>query len=135
MHSLFTYILKKTFSFLFVAFLFMLLLTSCQQKPAITGFDEKTWKEDVRGCQNKRMALVSALEKAKPQLIGLRHTTIIDVLGNPEGNSLEKSGQRIYYYFIESGPQCQDKHNIKNADKIFVQFDALDRAKYITIGK
>ena len=113
----------------------MLLFFGCEQKPNVTGFDQETWKQDVRGCGNKRVGLIPALEKAKPQLIGLRHNGIIQVLGKPEGNSLEKSGQRVYYYFIEAGPHCQDKQKINESDKVFIQFDALDRAKYITIGK
>jgi len=120
---------------LFLILLFMQVTISCQKKPVLSGFDEEAWKKDVRGCGNQRLQLISALEKVKPQLIGLRHNAIIQVLGKPEGNSLEKSGQRVYYYFLEPGPHCQDKQNIKDAQKVFIQFDALDRAKYIIFDK
>jgi len=135
MHSLLLYTFNKFLRVSLILLLFSLLISSCQQKPKLIGFDEETWKQDVRGCGNKRSQLVTVLEKVKPQLIGLRHNYIIQVLGKPEGNSLEKSGQRVYYYFLEPGPQCQDKQKFKETNKVFIQFDALDRAKYITFGK
>jgi len=127
--------LKKLFLALFLVLFLFQFISSCQQKPKLTGFDEETWRKDVRGCGNKRKEMVTTLEKVKPALIGLRHNYIIEILGKPEGNSLEKSGQRKYYYFLEPGPHCQDKQNIKDSEKVFIQFDALDRAQYITFGK
>jgi len=135
MHHFFSLININVLLRLAIFFLSIQLISSCAQKPDLNGFDVDTWKKDVRGCGNKRSQLITSLEKIKPQLIGLRHNGIIEVLGKPEGNSLEKSGQRVYYYFLEPGPHCQDKQNIAEANKVFIQFDALDRAKYIIFDK
>lgn len=110
-------------------------VTGCQQKPALTGFDQAAWRQDVRSCNNIRPNLISALNQVSPQLLGLRHTAIIDILGKPEGNSLEKSGQRVYYYFVEAGPQCANKTSFEEANKLFLRFDALDRVNKISFAE
>jgi hypothetical protein len=80
----------------------------------------------MRGCNNLRKNLLPNFKNAAPQLVGLNHNQIIQVLGKPEGNSLEKSGERVYYYFLEPGSQCPN--NLKNkANRVLVRFDALDR--------
>jgi len=119
----------------YLLFAITALMSACQEKPKIVGFDENAWKKDVGGCSNVRTKMIPMLEKVIPQLVGLRHNYIIEVLGKPDGNSLEKSGQRVYYYLVEPGPQCQKLTDIKNVNKLFIQFDALDRAKYINFTK
>ena len=129
------FFLKK---YIYLSFLFIMacgLIAGCQEKPALTGFDQVAWRQDVRSCNNIRPKLISALNKVTPQLIGLRHNTIIEILGKPEGNSLEKSGQRVYYYFVEAGPQCSNKTNFKESKKLFLRFDALDRVNKIILDE
>src|SRR5687767_13724750 len=104
------------------------LITGCSAKPDLPDFDEAIWQKDVRSCDNKRPGMVASLRKNTQNLIGLRHNEIIEVLGKPEGNSLEKSGERVYYYFIQPGSHCQNKKQISDANKVFIRFDALDRA-------
>ncbi len=129
------FLLKKYISLSWLVIIALGLTIGCQEKPALTGFDQVAWRQDVRSCNNTRPKLISALNKVTPQLIGLRHNTIIEILGKPEGNSLEKSGQRIYYYFVEDGPQCNNKTNFKGAKKVFLRFDALDRVNKIILDE
>ena len=103
-------------------------IAGCSAKPDLPDFNEVTWKNDVRSCDNKRPGMVASLRKNTQNLIGLRHNEVIAVLGKPEGNSLEKSGERVYYYFIQPGSQCQNNKQPSTADKVFIRFDALDRA-------
>ncbi|WP_223815868.1 hypothetical protein [Adhaeribacter rhizoryzae] len=60
-------------------------------------------------------------------LMGLNHTDILALLGKPEGNSLEKSGERVYSYFIQKGTQCENEKVLSKASKVLIRFDALDR--------
>lgn len=122
----------KNFSCLILLFT---LAGSCQQKPDLPGFDQEAWRKDTRSCQNIRPGLLAAFNQISPKLVGLRHTTIIKILGKPEGNSLEKSGQRTYYYFVEAGPHCNNPQHFKEANKVFLRFDVLDRVNLITIKK
>lgn len=127
-------LLKSLLKFYLVAIGLIALFTGCSGTTEIKGFDQEAWQQDVRSCNNIRPGLLPALKKAIPQLIGLRHNKIIQVLGKPEGNSLEKSGERVYYYFIEPGAQCKNQ-TTSEANKVLVRFDALDRVYKVRLEK
>ncbi len=120
--------LKRIFYNFAYSFLLFLLATSCSSSVDFPGFDKEAWKADVRSCQNKRPALALVLKKNREKIIGLNHTEVLGLLGRPESSSLEKSGERVYYYFIEPGEQCKNNNLNSKANKIFIRFDALDRA-------
>jgi hypothetical protein len=78
---------------------------------------------------------VPQLEQVRDELLGLGFTEVIAILGRPEGKSMEKSGQREYYYYVEPGPQCQDKNKYTDANKLVIRFDILDRVNLVTYKK
>ena len=108
---------------------------SCTSSPSLEGFDRERWTQDERSCRNIRPGLVPQLEKVQGELLGLGHTQVIRLLGKPEGKSMEKSGQREFYYYVEAGPQCQDKNRYTQANKLVVRFDVLDRVNLVTFRK
>jgi hypothetical protein len=111
------------------------LLTGCHSKPELAGFDQQRWRADERSCQRIRPTLLAQLDQVSGELQGLGHTDIIKILGKPEGKSMEKSGQREYYYYVEQGPQCQDKNRYTDANKLVIRFDILDRVNLVTYRK
>lgn len=118
------------------AAIFLLLgAAGCSSSPSLPGFDRASWTRDERSCQNIRPQLVPQLEKVKDEFLGLGHTQVISLLGKPEGKSMEKSGQREFYYYVEAGPQCQDKTRYTQANKLVVRFDVLDRVNLVTFRK
>jgi outer membrane protein assembly factor BamE (lipoprotein component of BamABCDE complex) len=112
-----------------------MLLGGCRQEPALAGFDQESWRQDDRSCNNIRPGLLAQLDPVKDELEGLGHTQIIKILGTPEGKSMEKSGERKFYYYVESGPQCQDKTRYTDASKLVIRFDILDRVNQVTYQK
>ena len=125
--------IKRLFYFNLAFFFLTGLFTSCSSPVDLPGFDKKAWQKDVRCCDNIRPQLALTLMKNKCQLLGLTHNDILDLLGKPEGNSLEKSGERVYYYFVQPGSQCNNKNLLSEANKLFIRFDALDRVYKIRI--
>jgi len=127
---------KSPFLCTWSAAIFLLTaIAGCSSTPSLEGFDRESWTRDERSCQNLRPALVPQIEKVQGQLMGLGHTQVIRLLGKPEGKSMEKSGQREFYYYVESGPQCQDKNLYTQANKLVVRFDVLDRVNLVTFRK
>jgi outer membrane protein assembly factor BamE (lipoprotein component of BamABCDE complex) len=110
-------------------------VSGCTSSPSLAGFDRQSWRKDERSCQNIRPRLLPQLDRVRAELIGLGHSQVIAVLGNPEGKSMEKSGQREFYYYVEPGPQCQDKNRYTDANKLVVRFDILDRVNLVTYKK
>lgn len=125
--SIINLIIKKLSLSPYTGLIPLLLLSSCFSAVDIPDFDEQAWRQDARGCQNIRTTLVPVLEKNKDKLMGLTHTQILNLLGKPEGNSLEKSGERVYTYYIQPGPQCQGLQASTELNHLSIRFDALDR--------
>lgn len=111
------------------------VLAGCDTKPELAGFDQESWRADERSCRNIRPGLLPQLNRVSGELVGLGHSQVIRILGKPEGKSMEKSGQREYYYYVESGPQCQDKTRYTHANKLVIRFDILDRVNLVTYRK
>jgi hypothetical protein len=111
------------------------LAGGCDTTPELAGFDQESWRQDERSCRNLRPGLLPQLDRVSGELVGLGHSQVIRILGKPEGKSMEKSGQREFYYYVEAGPQCQDKTLYTQANKLVVRFDILDRVNLVTYRK
>lgn len=132
-HKQFT---KRILGFYIIGFIiFSCICFSCSSPVDLPGFDKKAWQGDVRSCKNIRPRLAFILKKHKNRLIGLNHTEVLSLLGKPESNSLEKSGERVYSYFIQPGRQCEYNNMEGTGNKIFIRFDALDRVYKIRFEK
>ena len=109
-----------------------LLLASCSEPARVDGFDSDSWKSDKSGCANVRRDMQNDFEQVRRQLYGKEEPDIIDILGRPDGEQLMARGQRIFYYYLESGSQCEQKNNLSEANRAEVRFNALNRVSEIT---
>lgn len=105
--------------------LFLFLVTACTKKLPENNFDTAAWQSDPKACKNKRLELLPELEKVRPELLGLRETEIQKLLGKPEATSLTDQSERIYYYYLESGPQCTQKSYLSSANKLQVRMNSM----------
>ena len=111
------------------------LLFNCRQKITFPGFNSQAWKADAFSCQGVRNKLVPDLQKIRLNLRTLSTREIIDVLGKPDAEALLADNQRIYYYYIEPGTQCQNKRELSVANKLMVRFNALEKASEVNFEK
>ncbi len=112
------------FSFLF--------LMACNEANIDTeGFDLETWKNDKKGCQSKRVALLSDFEqKVKPKLEGLREIQVSNLLGKADFSLLAERNQKFYRYYLEEGEQCGKN---KKARYINIRFSAINVVNEVTV--
>ncbi|MBC6990036.1 MULTISPECIES: hypothetical protein [Hymenobacter] len=90
----------------------------------LPGFDAAAWRSDRFACQNKRAALLPALEKSRDQLYDSRTSDIDGILGHPDEEELADQNQRVYTYYVEPGPQCEPAHLHSSARKFTLRFSA-----------
>ncbi|WP_187262323.1 hypothetical protein [Pontibacter beigongshangensis] len=109
-----------------------LLLASCSEPARMEGFDSDSWKSDKAGCASVRQGMQVDFEQVRRKLYGKEEPEIIDILGKPDGEQLMARGQRIFYYYLESGSQCEQKNNLSEANRAEVRFNALNRVSEIT---
>jgi hypothetical protein len=110
-----------------LAFVFWgaLLLAGCGRSlGSLPGFDATAWRQDVRGCQGTRQTQLPALERNREQLYGAHVDAVAELLGRPDEEELQEQTQRVYYYYVAPGPQCQGQ-KAAPARRLSIRFGSL----------
>ena len=93
--------------------------------PQIPGFDAAAWRADPYACKNQRRAAVPALTRAKEQLYEARANDVNALLGPPDEEELRAGTEKVYYYYLEPGTQCEGLHARSGAPCISLRFGPL----------
>ena len=93
--------------------------------PQVAGFDAAAWRNDPYACKNQRRAAVPALIRAKEQLYEARANDVNDLLGPPDEEELREGTEKVYYYYLEPGSQCNAGHARSGAPCISLRFGPL----------
>ena len=109
----------------------MLSAMGCRGQVKFPGFNSQAWIADAFACQSVRAKMLLDLEKIRLDLRGLRTTEIMSVLGKPDSEGLLANNERIYYYYVQAGEQCQNRQKLSGANKLQVRFDALEHASEV----
>ncbi|MDQ4139173.1 MAG: hypothetical protein M3142_01485, partial [Bacteroidota bacterium] len=109
-----------------------ILSGGCRPKITFPDFDSKTWKSDAYGCQDLRSKMIPKLKKIRPELKGLAIPQIMGALGKPDSEALLPNNERIYYYYLQPGDQCQNKRELSTANKLQIRFNATEKVSEVT---
>jgi len=102
------------------------LLASCGHAlPRIPGFDATTWRADPYGCRNQRGAALPNLLKHKEQLYEARANDVTALLGHPDEEELRAGTEKVYFYYLTSGSQCEARHLRSAAPRLSLRFGPL----------
>ncbi|OKL39570.1 hypothetical protein [Pontibacter flavimaris] len=121
--------------FIATQFLGLLLLGACITPDSLKDFDSDTWKADRFGCDNKRAGLVDEFELIRKEMYGKKEYVVRNVLGRPDSEELMERSQRIYFYYIEPGEQCQSEERrtqLSEANRVQVRLNSLGKVSEIT---
>lgn len=121
--------------FIATQFLCLMLLGACTTPDAFKDFDSDTWKADRFGCDNQRAALIDEFEQIRKEMYGKKEYIVRNVLGRPDSEELMERSQRIYFYYIEPGEQCQDterRTQLSEANRVQVRINSLGKVSEIT---
>jgi hypothetical protein len=102
------------------------LLTGCGHAlPQIPGFDAAAWRADRYGCHNQRGPLLPNLLQHKEQLYEARANDVTALLGHPDEEELRAGTEKVYFYYLASGPQCEARHPRSAAPRLSLRFGPL----------
>ena len=104
---------------------FVLLTTACGKKAETGNFDKETWKADRYACQDKRQALLPELENVRHELVGMTGADALKIFGKPEATSLADQAERVYFYYLTPGPQCQEPNTLAAGNKLMVRINGI----------
>jgi len=102
------------------------LLTSCGHAlPQLPGFRDAAWRADPYACRNQRAAELPALLQHKEQLYEARANDITALLGHPDEEELRASTEKVYFYYLQPGSQCDARHLRSTAPRLSLRFGPL----------
>jgi hypothetical protein len=93
--------------------------------PRLEGFDAPAWRADPYACRNQRRAAVPALVRAKEQLYEARANDVTALLGQPDEEELRAGTEKVYYYYLEPGTQCEARHARSGAACLSLRFGPI----------
>ena len=94
------------------ATVFIGLLSGCSSAPEKLGqLDLVKWREDRAACAGIRSGLVKDFKVEQANLMGKFADDVGEMLGKPDIHQLAGRNQKLYVYFLEKGPQCEDITN------------------------
>ncbi|WP_375416145.1 hypothetical protein [uncultured Hymenobacter sp.] len=103
-----------------------LLLGCGHDLPAqLPGFDAAAWRRDPYACLGQRPALAPALLRARNQLYNARANAVDKLLGHPDEEELRAQTEKVYYYYLAPGTQCQPAHRRSSAPRLSLRFGPL----------
>lgn len=93
--------------------------------PRLPGFDAATWRSDPYACHNRRQSAVPVLRRAKENLYEARADDVTALLGPPDEEELRAGTEKVYYYYLEPGSQCNGRHARSGAACLSLRFGPL----------
>jgi hypothetical protein len=91
----------------------------------LPGFDAATWRADPYACHDQRRTAVPVLIQAKEKLYEARADDITALLGQPDEEELRAGTEKVYYYYLEPGTQCEGRHARSGAACLSLRFGPL----------
>jgi hypothetical protein len=102
------------------------LLSGCGHAlTEIPGFDAAMWRSDPYACRDKRRAAVPVLIRAKEQLYEARANDVTALLGPPDEEELRAGTEKVYYYYLEPGTQCEGRRARSGAASLSIRFGPI----------
>ena len=93
--------------------------------PRLEGFDAAAWRADPYACRNQRRAAVPALVRGREQLYEARANDVTTLLGQPDEEELRAGTEKVYYYYLEPGTQCEARHARSGAACLSLRFGSI----------
>ena len=118
----------------FVFIFFIGVLFSCRPKPIDLGneINLSLFKEDRGGCDNKRMAMQTALENVKDSLLTHSENELLATLGRYDFQILDRKNEKIFMFYLEPGPHCEQIQNESSARSMAIYLNSVSLVKEVT---
>lgn len=88
--------------------LVLFAFSQCKSVPDVAGFKSDKWKEDLNGCEGKRMEMSIGLEQERQKLKGIAESDLVRMLGNPNEVEVLERQQKYYIYWIQNPKLCPE---------------------------
>lgn len=112
--------------------LLCLSFSGCGVPDSLKGFDSETWKNDRYACKGDRERMTGEFDKIRRELYGKKEYIVRNLLGKPDSESLLERNQRIYYYYLEHGTQCNERRGMSEANRVEIRINPTGKVSEVT---
>jgi hypothetical protein len=111
----------------------LLALSACKNKKADLGdFDLQSFRTDRGACEDKRVKLIEPLKALRPKILGLTENQIFENFGRYDYQILSRRNEKVFVFFLEKGPQCENIQNPTNSRSMLLYFNAASLVKEVS---
>ncbi|WP_367914014.1 hypothetical protein [Leadbetterella sp. DM7] len=121
----------------FFVLVFSLFLTGCSYSDPleIPGLDGAAFKADRAGCNGARERQIELLKENKDRFLGISENEIAKAIGRYDYQVLDRKNEKIFVYYLEPGPQCEQIQEPTNAESLVLYLNAVKLVKEVMIRK
>ena len=124
--------MKKIYSIFLTS---LLLACSIADPIEIPNLNSENFKADRGGCKNLRTPEIETLKAAKEEILGKSENALFQAIGRYDYQVLSKRNEKIYVYYLEPGPQCEDMQNSTDALSLVLYVNATKLVKEMEIQR
>lgn len=117
--------------------LIIILLAGCSYADPleVPGLDSAAFKEDRGGCKGERQRQIDLLKENKDRFLGISENEIFKGIGRYDYQVLDRKNEKVFVYFLEPGPQCEQLQQPTQAESLVLYMNAVKLVKEVVIRK
>lgn len=121
----------------FFLFLFLASLAGCSYTDPleIPGLDTAAFKGDRGGCNGGRERQIGLLKENRDRFLGISENEIFEAIGRYDYQVLDRKNEKVFVYFLEPGPQCEQMQSPTQAESLVLYLNAVKLVKEAVIRK
>jgi hypothetical protein len=101
----------------------------------VPGLDAEAFQNDRGGCHGGRAKQIALVKEHKDKFLGISENEIFKGIGRYDYQVLDRKNEKVFVYFLEPGPQCEQMQNPTEAESLVLYMNAVKLVKQVVIQK
>lgn len=124
--------MKKAF---LVALALVMNACSYSDPLQVPGLDAEAFQNDRGGCNGGRSKQIALVKEHKDKFLGISENEIFKAIGRYDYQVLDRKNEKVFVYFLEPGPQCEQMQNPTEAESLVLYMNAVKLVRQVVIRK
>lgn len=124
--------MKKAF---LVALALVMNACSYSDPLQVPGLDAEAFQNDRGGCNGGRSKQIVLVKEHKDKFLGISENEIFKAIGRYDYQVLDRKNEKVFVYFLEPGPQCEQMQNPTEAESLVLYMNAVKLVRQVVIRK
>jgi hypothetical protein len=117
---------------LFVLVIPFMVACSTTEKANLGTFDVKKFSTDRGACEGQRTTQIEELKSLEKKILGLSENQVLEAFGRYDYQILDRRSQKIFVFFLEKGPHCNNIQEPSQALEMVLYFNAVSLVREVS---